>query len=304
MPKINRGARLDTSQIEDRRGARGAGGFGGLGGLPMGLPVGGGITGVIIMVVLMLVLNSGLLTGAGGLGAGLSNLEGQSADNSQLAQDCQTGVDATERQDCLVVAYINSIQEFWTGEYERLGGVYQPANTVFFTDQVSTGCGFASSASGPFYCPADSKAYIDLGFLDQLRTDFGAQGGPFAAAYILAHEYGHHVQDLEGTLDRIGGDRQGEESAAVRSELQADCFAGVWAGNAARTGVITALTQADIADALDAAAAVGDDRIQSRSGEVNPESWTHGSSAQRQHWFNEGYQAGNPNACDTFSGGI
>jgi predicted metalloprotease len=302
MPRINRGARLDASQVQDRRGA---GRIGGLGGLPMGLPMGGGAAGVILMVVILVVLNSGILSGAGGLGAGLSNLEGQSADNTQLAQECQTGIDATERQDCLVVAYVNSIQQFWTDEYGRLGGTYTPSQTVFFTDQVATACGNATSASGPFYCPADSLVYIDLGFLDQLRTDFGARGGPFAAGYILAHEYGHHVQDLEGTLGRIGGDRQGEESRAVRTELQADCFAGVWARNAEQTGIIAALTAADIADALDAASAVGDDRIPSRmERDVNPETWTHGSSEQRRHWFNEGYQGANPDACDTFSGRI
>jgi predicted metalloprotease len=310
MPKINRNARLDTSQIEDRRGMRGGGlgfpgGMGRMGGLPMGLPIGGGATGIIIMIVLMLLFGSNILTGGGGLGAGLSNLEGQTADNSALSQDCQTGVDATERQDCLVVAYVNSIQEFWTQEYARFGETYTPATTVFFTDEVATACGYATSASGPFYCPGDGKVYIDLGFMDQLRSQFGAQAGPFASAYILAHEYGHHVQDLRGTLARIGGDRQGEDSAAVRSELQADCLAGVWAQNASQTGIITALTDADIADALDSAAAVGDDRIQERfQDEVNPETWTHGSAAQRQHWFREGYQSGNAEACDTFSGGI
>jgi uncharacterized protein len=304
MPIFNRGGKLDTGQIEDRRGSSGAGG--GLGGmgipLPGGLATGGGTIGLLITIGLFL-LFSGVL-GGGGLGAGLNNLNNTTSDNTQISQDCQTGAD-TERQDCQVVAYINSVQRYWTDEYAREGKVYEPAKTVFFTDATQSACGMASDATGPFYCPGDGKVYIDLGFMDQLHSQFGANGGPFAAAYVIAHEYGHHIQDLRGTLGQIGDDRTGPESAGVRSELQADCFAGVWANNAAETGIITSLSQTDIADALDAASAVGDDRIQSEtSGRVNQETWTHGSSAQRQKWFQAGYSSGDPDSCDTFSGSI
>jgi uncharacterized protein len=299
MPIFNRGAKLDTSQVEDRRGQRALPMPGGLGGLAAG---GGGIGLLITLAILLL---TGSLS-SGGLGGGLGSLQDQTVgDNTAISQECQTGADAEQRQDCLMVAYINSIQTYWTDEYRRRGETYQPARTTFFTDQTNTGCGFASSAVGPFYCPADKHVYIDLGFFDELRDRFGTKGGAFAAGYVLAHEYGHHVQDLEGTLAQDTGDRQGAESASVRKELQADCFAGVWSNNAAQTGIITQLTEADISEALDAASAVGDDRIQERTqGQVDPESWTHGSSEQRQRWFTTGYQSGDPAVCDTFSGGI
>jgi hypothetical protein len=297
-------AQLDPSQVEDMRGSSG-GGFG----LPIpgGLAAGGGGLGAVLAVILTLVFGTNVFGGGGGLGGGLGNLVEQTGGGGINApagdiDACKTGKQANENEDCRIVGYVNSIQKYWS---TQLVGDYRLAKTRFFTGAIQTGCGTATSDVGPFYCPADKYVYVDLGFFDQLRSQFGAQGGPTAQAYVLAHEYGHHVQDLLGILDKIGNDRQGPESAAVRSELQADCFAGVWARHAAETGYLKPLSQADIADALDAAAAVGDDRIQKEfQGQVNRESWTHGSSAQRQKWFTTGYQTGRPDACDTFSGSI
>jgi uncharacterized protein len=297
VPDFRDEAKLDTSQVEDLRGRRRVG--------KGGLAVGGG--GIGIIVALLIVFLGGNLTGGdGGLGE-LGNLDGLSAGtpaaSRELAQECRTGADAEERDDCRIVGFINSIQSYWTDAFAGGRRQYELARTRFFTDAIDSGCGAASSAMGPFYCPADQYVYIDLGFFDRLREDFGAQAGPFAQAYVMAHEYGHHVQNLLGVLG--GPQDQGAESRAVRVELQADCFAGVWAGNAVDTGFITQLTEADIADALDAAAAVGDDRIQEAiQGRVTPESWTHGSSEQRQRWFTTGYEQGNPAVCDTFSGDI
>ncbi len=290
---FRKGAKLDPTQVEDRRGMRG-----GRGGRGVAVGGGAGIVGVIV-VLLITVLGGGNID----LNA-LESLDGVTAGGQQqqgeVIDECKTGEDAEKSRDCRLIGTVNSIQAYWTG---ALNG-YRPAVTVFFSDSTSTGCGAATSDVGPFYCPADQKVYVDLGFFQELQARFGAEGGPFAEAYVLAHEYGHHVQNLTGVLEQIGGDREGPQSAAVRAELQADCYAGVWAANADE-GILASVTEQQIAQALDAAAAVGDDRIQQQTqGQVNRESWTHGSSTQRQKWFRTGYRGGNPNDCDTFSGGI
>jgi uncharacterized protein len=299
MP-FRRNVRLDPSQIEDRRGRR-----------KLGAPiaVGGGGIGLIaaILILLLTALNGGS-DPSGASSRFFDELANQTTDGSpsgtSLAEACRTGADVNTREDCRIVGFVNSIQKFWTDEFARRGDRYDLAKTTFFTDYTDTGCGTASSQVGPFYCPQDRRIYIDLGFFDELRTRFGAQGGPFAQAYVLAHEYGHHVQNQIGTLALNELDT-GPQSTAVRTELQADCFAGVWAQHAAATGYLTPLTEAEIADSLNAAAAVGDDRIQETvQGRVNPERWTHGSAEQRQRWFTIGYQSGNMGECDTFHGTI
>ena len=295
--RFRQGARLDTGQVTDVRGRRVGGG---------GLAVGGGGLGIVGVVIYLLFA---VLSGGGDLGGQLAPLDdqvvGRGDTPSEISQECRTGADANERQDCRIVGVVNSVQAFWNGVFQRSNRQYPYADTVFFTDEVQTGCGLASSQVGPFYCPSDQHVYIDLGFFDELQSRFGAGAAPFAQAYVIAHEYGHHVQNQLGALDRIGNDRQGPESAAVRSELQADCYGGVWAAHAVESGVIEDLTQADINAGLDAATAIGDDRIQERTtGQVNPETWTHGSSEQRRRWFSRGYEQGTPSACDTFSGSI
>lgn len=291
---FKRGARLDPSQVEDYRGGRGA----------RGLAVGGGLGLIITIVWVLLGGDPGTGSAIGGLADQVVGGANDPAPQSGALAACQSGADANAREDCRIVGYVNSIQAYWTDAFKATGSQYQPARTRFFSGQFNTGCGTATSSVGPFYCPSDGYVYIDLGFFDELRSRFGATGGPFAQAYVLAHEYGHHVQDLTGTL-RSAGQGSGASGASVRIELQADCYAGVWANHAAATGYLEPLSDANIADALDAASAVGDDRIQSGAqGRVNPETWTHGSSAQRQKWFTVGYQSGQPGSCDTFKGSL
>jgi len=287
--RFRRGARLDPGQVSDRRGMGP-----GLGGLNprMFIGGGGGIVGLVILAIFA--LTGGLSGGGSGGGSGLG-LEGG---DDELATSCETGADANQSRECRIVGVVNSVQDFWS---QAIDG-YQEAQTVFFDGQVSTGCGLASSAVGPFYCPSDSQVYIDLGFYDELETQFGARGGPFAEAYVIAHEYGHHVQHLLGTNEQGGSDREGPKSGSVRLELQADCYAGVWAAHALDTGFIAELNDNDIADGLDAAASVGDDRIQEKvQGRVDPESFTHGTARQRQKWFSIGYRKGDAEQCDTFA---
>src|SRR4051794_5032880 len=293
--RFRRGATLDTGQVTDARG-RGAG--------PLAMGGGGlGILGLIIYLAIS------LLSGGGGLGGQLAPLDqtrvGRGDPPGSIPQACHPGEDANTGDASRIVGVVNSVQKFWDGVFTSSNRRYQNVDTVFFTDSIQTGCGYASSAVGPFYCPADHLVYIDLGFFDDVKSQLGVEVTPFVEAYVLAHEYGHHVQDQLGVLDAIRGDSQGAESKGVRSELQADCYAGVWAAHAVETGLIEQLAQQDINSGLDAAAAIGDDRIQERTqGQTNPETWTHGSSEERRRWFSRGYQTGKPAACDTFSGSI
>jgi predicted metalloprotease len=296
--RFDEDSQLDTSQVQDTRGSR----------IPGGRVAIGGGAGVLGLVIYLLV---NLLGGSTGALPGIDQVQVE-GDNSQLEQECKTGEDANTKQDCRVVAVVNSVQTFWTQEFERRGGSYQTARTQLFTGATQSGCGGASSETGPFYCPADGTVYIDLSFYGELQRRFGARGGPFAQAYVLAHEYGHHVQNLLGTTERVARDRRtGPQSASVRLELQADCYAGLWASHATTTPgpggdpLVQRLTEADIAEGLDAAAAIGDDRIQERfQGRVDRESWTHGSAEQRQRWFTTGYRSGDLERCDTFSGSV
>ena len=299
--RYSEGGSLDTSNVRD---ARGGGGFGGR----RGVAVGGGGLGLVGLLVVVLIQ---VLGGGGeGAGPGMSTFDGladgQTADNGRLEQSCRTGADANESVECAVVADIESVQDFWT---QTLGGRYVPTQTVFFSGSVQTRCGGATSGSGPFYCPADQLVYIDLAFFDQLEQQFGAQGGLFVNAYVIAHEYGHHVQNLLGTNRLVTPGETGPSSGTVRLELQADCYAGAWANHAETVPddsgqpLIAEITEDDIARALDAAARIGDDFIQENlgGGTVDQDAFTHGSSEQRQRWFRTGYETGDPRACDTFA---
>ncbi|MGA7052156.1 MAG: neutral zinc metallopeptidase [Mycobacterium sp.] len=287
---FNEGMQIDTST------ASSSGGGGGR------IALGGGLGGLLIVVIAMFL----------GVDPGPIVAHQPAATSDDVAPGfdlnlCKSGADANKYVQCRVVATGNSVDAVW----HQLMPRYTRPHLRLFTGSVDTGCGPATTAVGPFYCPVDQTAYFDTDFFKELVDRFGSSGGPFAQEYVVAHEYGHHVQQLQGLLSRAQQGATGATGNGVRTELQADCYAGIWAHYASTvkqesTGVpyLEPLSDNDIRDALSAAASVGDDRIQKAStGRINPESWTHGSSAERQKWFTIGYQTGDPNKCDTFNAG-
>ena len=269
----------------------------------MGLGLGGGI---VVLIGALLGINPELL------GSILGDTGEQPAieqSGSSALENCQTGADANANLDCRIVGTANSLNSFWPSYLNEYGVKYSVPKTVIFTGSVDTACGPATSAVGPFYCPGDNKAYFDPDFFAQLETQFGSSGGPLAQEYVVAHEFGHHIQDLTGSIGKAQQDPQGAQSASVRTELQADCYAGIWMRYASTQPApgsdqpfLKQLQQSDLNDALSAASSVGDDRIQkAATGRTNPESWTHGSSEQRQKWLYKGYQSADLAACDTFA---
>jgi uncharacterized protein len=309
---FNDSAQLDTSQVQ----SGGSGGGGGGGGFPGGIQVGGGIGGLILLV-LMLIFGGGKILGGGDSGTSAGGLPSQQLESGQVAaagqvdqgefSQCKTGADANKNDVCLIIATVNSVQDYWGKTLPKYQMNYEPVKTVIYQGQTPSGCGTANSQVGPFYCPLDAKVYVDASFFEELQSKFGADGGQLAKEYVIAHEYGHHVQDQLGILDRAQQDSQGANSGAVRIELMADCLAGTWVKHATETTDATGtpllkpITEQDIASALSAASAVGDDRIQKKmQGRVTPESWTHGSSEARQKWFMQGYETGDLNQCNTF----
>ncbi|NHU84018.1 neutral zinc metallopeptidase [Kocuria sp. JC486] len=301
------GGRLDTSRVQ-------TGGSGGGGG--RGMVVGGGLGGLLLTIVLGLIFGQPVLGGLDGAlnqstydeySTGSGN---DAAAQNELAEKCQTSEDANSQTDCRVVATANSLDAMWSTYLPESAGVqYNMPGLVLFSGSEYSPCGTASSATGPFYCPSNQTVYLDSSFYSTLQSDFGAEGGPLAEEYVLAHEFGHHIQYQLGYLGAASQDQQGEDSGAVRVELQADCYAGVWANRASSddfTGGVNLekLTEDDLRYALSTAEAIGDDHIQqTTSGRVNPEAFTHGTSDQRVAWFMAGYNDGDIAKCDTFSAG-
>jgi predicted metalloprotease len=262
---------------------------------------GGGIGGLILLVVLALLGGSQILGGGGaGFDPGsvlrqLPQAPAATGDPPDPATDPDAGlVD-------FVSFVLDDVQGFWDGSFQTNGSAYRPAKLVLFTNATRSGCGDATSDVGPFYCSADETAYLDLDFFRELTSRFGAPGD-FAQAYVIAHELGHHVQNLTGVSEDVNNEAQKhpdkQNELSVKQELQADCLAGVWAHSTYERGI---LENGDLEEGLAAAASVGDDRLQQQAGaRVNPETWTHGSSEQRVHWFRQGYDSGDPGECDTF----
>lgn len=284
---FNDNARIDTSKVQRRRGGRTA---------AIG---GGGLIGVIVLAVASQLLGFDLTPFTSVLGGG----SGTSASEEVVGlEECQTGADANANDECRMAGAADSLDTYWADQLEG----YRAPGVILYSGATQSACGGASAAIGPFYCPADESIYLDTAFFSTLRSDFGAQAGPLAQMYVLAHEWGHHISNLTGSLEEVGRET-GAASGSVRLELQADCYAGAWVNSASTvpdsSGVpfMQAVTAAEVADAMNAASVIGDDYIQQRSGQqVNPDSFSHGSSEQRQRWFQTGYQ-GSPLNCDTFS---
>jgi uncharacterized protein len=289
--------RVSNPDVIDQRGA---GGGGGLGGAPVRVGGGLGLVGILVVLALQ------LLGGGGGGSGGAFDIPASFGDGSTAPGQGGPGIPASEDPDRDLKDFstyvFTDVQGTWRQTFDRSGKAYDNAKLVLYTSRVSTGCGSASSAVGPFYCPADRRVYLDLSFYRDMQQQLGASGD-FAWAYVIAHEMGHHVQQQLGTSDEVGRLQSEEPSRrnalSVRLELQADCYAGVWASTAFKQGE---LEKGDLQEALGAAQAVGDDRLQRRAGGgVQPDTFTHGTSAQRQRWFEAGYRGGDAGACDTFS---
>lgn len=282
--QYNANAKLDSSQVEVRSGGNGS-----------RVALGGGVTIVVLLLALVFGINPNELLNAAAPTAG--------ADPGTNMAACQTGADVKTNRDCRFVAYANTANAYWT---QAMGARYQPSTLVLFSGSTPSGCGTATTAVGPFYCPSDKRVYIDPSFTTQmLQGQLGGQGGDAAEAYVVGHEYGHHVQDLSGILAQVqaSGSGTGAGSAQVNLELQADCLAGAYLAHVAAlpNSPIATLSQDDLNRAADAARVVGDDYIQKRTqGSVNADGWTHGSSAQRQKWLAVGFQSGDPAQCTTF----
>jgi predicted metalloprotease len=281
-----------SGPVEDRRGQGG-----GFGGLPIGIGKAGGLTGLIGLLVALFLGGRSVFTG-GGSGINIPGLPGV---NSPVTRDPNLA-DPQAGQVTFVKQALGDIEATWQSIFASSGTQWEPTTLVLYTDVTDTGCGTGEAATGPFYCPVDRKVYLDLGFFNELTTRFSAPGD-LAEAYVIAHEVGHHVQNLLGISAKVSEHEQADPASAnawsVKLELQADCFAGVWAHSAYAAGELQA---GDLQEALAAAAAVGDDRLQQQAGRaVNPDNFTHGSSEQRVSWFSKGYDQGDPNACDTFA---
>ncbi|PZE57883.1 neutral zinc metallopeptidase [Curtobacterium sp. MCLR17_044] len=269
--------------------------------------IGGGAVGVGVIVVFLILQFTGVdVSGIVGGGNGLTTIQ-QGGESVDAAPECRTGRDANLRVECRMEGAAESLDAYWTSEARSLGVSYTSPEFFLFQDSTDTSCGQASAATGPFYCPPDRAVFLDTAFYDDLQSQYGSSGGPLAQMYVVAHEWAHHIQQLQGSFANTDRSGTGASSGSVRVELQADCYAGAWVGDAATTKdangetFFEPITRSQITDALSAASAVGDDSIQERAtGRVDPDSFTHGSSEQRQRWFLRGYQQG-ATSCDTLS---